>query len=118
MSQFHLKFCIDQGDSGGPLIKGQEVIGIVSGGIPCALGYPDVYSNVFYQVEAVKKKLKDDKAIIQEDDETEDEKSNDINIIREGSTFSNNKNVSVTIKNVNVSIPVQITINMKPKGQI
>ena len=35
-----------QGDSGGPLVSNNKIIGIVSGGIPCAIGYPDVYTGV------------------------------------------------------------------------
>jgi trypsin len=36
-----------QGDSGGPLVVGDQVVGIVSWGVSCALAdYPGVYSNV------------------------------------------------------------------------
>ncbi|CAH2100317.1 unnamed protein product [Euphydryas editha] len=35
------------GDSGGPLVEGDRVVGIVSWGMPCAKGYPDVYTRVF-----------------------------------------------------------------------
>lgn len=40
------------GDSGGPLVTSSNVanntlVGIVSGGIPCARGYPDVYTRVY-----------------------------------------------------------------------
>ncbi|XP_013144235.1 PREDICTED: chymotrypsin-2-like [Papilio polytes] len=35
------------GDSGGPLVSGGEVVGIVSWGMPCARGYPDVYTRVY-----------------------------------------------------------------------
>ncbi|XP_037871589.1 chymotrypsin-2 [Bombyx mori] len=35
------------GDSGGPLVEGNTVVGVVSWGMPCARGYPDVYSRVF-----------------------------------------------------------------------
>ncbi|XP_052862890.1 chymotrypsin-1-like [Anopheles cruzii] len=34
------------GDAGSPLVYGAELIGLVSWGIPCAEGYPDVYSRV------------------------------------------------------------------------
>lgn len=37
-----------KGDSGGPLIsKENELVGIVSKGIPCALAVPDIYMNVY-----------------------------------------------------------------------
>lgn len=36
------------GDSGGPLILGNALAGIVSWGIPCAIGAPDVYTNAGY----------------------------------------------------------------------
>lgn len=36
------------GDSGGPLTAyGTQIIGIVSYGAPCAVGYPDVYTSVY-----------------------------------------------------------------------
>ncbi|XP_078043039.1 chymotrypsin-1-like [Augochlora pura] len=35
------------GDAGGPLVINQEQVGIVSFGVPCARGYPDVYTNVY-----------------------------------------------------------------------
>ncbi|KAF5281358.1 hypothetical protein FQR65_LT14756 [Abscondita terminalis] len=35
-----------QGDSGGPLVYGNAQVGVVSWGIPCAKGYPDVFTSV------------------------------------------------------------------------
>lgn len=32
--------------SGGPLVVNGVQVGIVSWGIPCALGYPDIFTNV------------------------------------------------------------------------
>ncbi|KAB0790923.1 hypothetical protein PPYR_02723 [Photinus pyralis] len=37
-----------QGDSGGPLIANGEQVGVVSWGIPCAKGNPDIFSSVAY----------------------------------------------------------------------
>lgn len=34
------------GDSGGPLVAGDNVIGIVSWGMACARGFPDVFARV------------------------------------------------------------------------
>ncbi|XP_043505736.1 chymotrypsin-2-like [Polistes fuscatus] len=35
------------GDSGSPLAYNNQVIGVVSGGIPCARGMPDIFTNVY-----------------------------------------------------------------------
>ncbi|KAG7306941.1 hypothetical protein JYU34_007064 [Plutella xylostella] len=35
------------GDSGGPLVADGAVVGVVSWGMPCARGYPDVYTRVY-----------------------------------------------------------------------
>lgn len=44
-TQFAQGVC--QGDSGSPLTAGNAVVGIVSWGIPCAMGVPDVHERVF-----------------------------------------------------------------------
>ncbi|KAL0896045.1 hypothetical protein ABMA27_012026 [Loxostege sticticalis] len=36
------------GDSGGPLVESGKVVGIVSWGMPCARGFPDVYTRVYH----------------------------------------------------------------------
>lgn len=36
------------GDSGGPLVdKNNTLVGLVSGGVPCARGFPDIYTRVY-----------------------------------------------------------------------
>lgn len=35
------------GDSGGPMVYDDQIVGIVSGGIPCAVGFPDVFTRVY-----------------------------------------------------------------------
>ncbi|KAF2881835.1 hypothetical protein ILUMI_24336 [Ignelater luminosus] len=40
-----------KGDSGGPLVYNGKQIGIVSWALPCALGYPDVYTRVSSYIE-------------------------------------------------------------------
>ncbi|KAG8036034.1 hypothetical protein G9C98_004613 [Cotesia typhae] len=39
------------GDSGGPLTAEGTLIGLVSFGRPCAVGYPDVYTRVFFYLD-------------------------------------------------------------------
>lgn len=34
------------GDSGGPLVYGTELVGVISWGVPCAQGKPDVYTRI------------------------------------------------------------------------
>ncbi|XP_066594731.1 chymotrypsin-2-like [Prorops nasuta] len=47
-----------KGDSGGPLVNLQgKQIGIVSYGIPCAFGYPDVYTRVSYFYDFIMKNI-------------------------------------------------------------
>ncbi|XP_043275649.1 chymotrypsin-2-like [Venturia canescens] len=38
-------FC--HGDSGGPLVYNDEIVGVVSFGVSCGIGYPDVYTRVW-----------------------------------------------------------------------
>lgn len=34
------------GDSGGPLVANNVIIGIISWGVPCSMGFPDVYTRI------------------------------------------------------------------------
>ncbi|CAD6230942.1 GSCOCT00006889001.2-RA-CDS [Cotesia congregata] len=45
------------GDSGGPLTANGTLIGLVSFGRPCAVGYPDVYTRVFFYRDWIKKAI-------------------------------------------------------------
>ncbi|CAH0699285.1 unnamed protein product [Spodoptera exigua] len=45
------------GDSGGPLVADSKVVGIVSWGMPCARGYPDVYTRVYSFLDWIKPKI-------------------------------------------------------------
>lgn len=46
---------IFKGDSGGPLITKdtKELVGIVSGGIDCASGYPDIFTGVYHYLDFI-----------------------------------------------------------------
>ncbi|XP_053620218.1 chymotrypsin-1-like isoform X1 [Plodia interpunctella] len=48
------------GDSGGPLVREGRQVGIVSWGIPCARGKPDVYTKVEAYMRWIEKTLYDD----------------------------------------------------------
>ncbi|KAL6263427.1 hypothetical protein P5V15_006217 [Pogonomyrmex californicus] len=43
-----------QGDSGGPLVVDNELVGVVSWVLPCALGVSDVYTNVYKYLDFIK----------------------------------------------------------------
>ncbi|XP_012536761.1 chymotrypsin-1 [Monomorium pharaonis] len=43
-----------QGDSGGPLVVDNELVGVVSWVLPCALGISDVYTNVYKYLDFIK----------------------------------------------------------------
>ncbi|XP_022826886.1 chymotrypsin-2-like [Spodoptera litura] len=45
------------GDSGGPLVADGKVVGIVSWGMPCARGYPDVYTRVYSFLDWIQPKI-------------------------------------------------------------
>lgn len=45
------------GDSGGPLVLGNQVVGVVNFGVPCALGYPDAFAKVSYLYDWVQDKM-------------------------------------------------------------
>ncbi|KAJ8734552.1 hypothetical protein PYW08_013802 [Mythimna loreyi] len=47
------------GDSGGPLVANNSVVGIVSWGMPCARGYPDVYTRVYSFIDWIQPKIED-----------------------------------------------------------
>ncbi|XP_017770707.1 PREDICTED: chymotrypsin-1-like [Nicrophorus vespilloides] len=42
------------GDSGGPLVADGKLVGIVSWGKPCAVGYPDVFTKVYSYLRWIK----------------------------------------------------------------
>ncbi|CAD0200432.1 unnamed protein product [Chrysodeixis includens] len=42
------------GDSGSPLIKGDELVGVASWGIPCAVGFPDVHTRIAPYIRWIK----------------------------------------------------------------
>ncbi|KAK4873163.1 hypothetical protein RN001_015192 [Aquatica leii] len=42
------------GDSGGPLVANNKQVGIVSWALPCALGYPEVYTRISYYYNWIK----------------------------------------------------------------
>ncbi|XP_066587729.1 chymotrypsin-2-like [Prorops nasuta] len=46
-----------KGDSGNPLVHNKKLVGIFSWTFPCAMGYPDVYSNVYYFLDFIKKAI-------------------------------------------------------------
>lgn len=51
-----------QGDSGGPLVDvsdpaNKALVGIVSFGIPCAKGYPDVYTRVYSFLDWIERNM-------------------------------------------------------------
>ncbi|CAK1548148.1 unnamed protein product [Leptosia nina] len=48
------------GDSGGPLVakETKKLIGVVSWGVPCAYGSPDVYTNVYAYRDWIEKHVK------------------------------------------------------------
>ncbi|XP_076226026.1 chymotrypsin-2-like [Nomia melanderi] len=47
------------GDSGGPLVADHQQIGVVSWGIPCARGRPDVFTRVYSYNQWIKKYIED-----------------------------------------------------------
>ncbi|KAL6447953.1 hypothetical protein ACFW04_000185 [Cataglyphis niger] len=51
------------GDSGGPLVADNEQIGVVSWGIPCARGRPDVFTRVSSYMNWIKQHLEEDNTV-------------------------------------------------------
>ncbi|XP_031633010.1 chymotrypsin-2-like [Contarinia nasturtii] len=50
------------GDSGGPLVDGtnpenKSLVGVVSWGVPCARGFPDVFTRVYTQLDWIQKNI-------------------------------------------------------------
>ncbi|KAG7202864.1 hypothetical protein KM043_010014 [Ampulex compressa] len=48
------------GDSGGPLVADDKQIGVVSWGIPCARGRPDVFTRVYSYVDWIKEHIQEE----------------------------------------------------------
>lgn len=46
-----------QGDSGGPLVENEYQVGVVSWGIPCAKGKPDVFTRVYSYLDWIKEHM-------------------------------------------------------------
>ncbi|XP_077267541.1 chymotrypsin-2-like [Temnothorax americanus] len=51
------------GDSGGPLVADGEQIGVVSWGIPCAKGHPDVFTRVHPYMDWLNKLTQEDNSV-------------------------------------------------------
>lgn len=42
------------GDSGGPLVQHKKLVGVISWGVPCALGVPDQHSRISSYLDWIK----------------------------------------------------------------
>ncbi|KYN01157.1 Chymotrypsin-1 [Cyphomyrmex costatus] len=51
------------GDSGGPLVADNEQIGVVSWGIPCAKGRPDIFTRVYFYRDWINKCIQENNSI-------------------------------------------------------
>lgn len=47
------------GDSGSPLVDGNEQIGITFFAVPCARGFPDMFTRVYPYIDWIKNKIND-----------------------------------------------------------
>lgn len=55
-NEIHCGSCY--GDSGGPLIFDGSLVGLASASVGCALGYPEMYTNVYEYHDWIMKNIK------------------------------------------------------------
>ncbi|XP_068623833.1 chymotrypsin-1-like [Battus philenor] len=59
------------GDSGGPLVKDNAIVGLVSWGIPCAVGFPDVHTRIHSYISWIRSRIRKNKNFSKMQVETE-----------------------------------------------